>query len=224
MKTPALECRAVSKFYGARCVVHEVSLKVEAGERLALTGPSGSGKTTLLNCLGGIDRPDAGDVLLAGESLGSMNGRELAEVRRRRVGNVFQFFHLLPTLSVQENVEFPLMLLGVDAAQRRERATALLERVGIAHRAGALPSMLSGGEMQRTAVARALVHRPALVLADEPTGNLDSANGANLLELLRTLSDETRTALVLVTHSAEAAAICHRVLQMRDGNLQQGSA
>jgi putative ABC transport system ATP-binding protein len=220
MSSAALECRSVSKQYDARPVLREVSFKVAQGERLALTGPSGSGKTTLLNCLGGIDRPDSGEILVAGEAITRLSSAALAELRRRRLGNIFQFFHLLPTLSVRENVEFPLVLLGMDAGARARRTETLLERVGVAHRADAFPSQLSGGEMQRTAIARALSHAPSVLLADEPTGNLDSANGANILGLLRELTDETGTALVLVTHSAEATAICHRILQMRDGCLQ----
>jgi len=186
-----------------------------------LMGPSGSGKTTLLNCLGGIDRPDSGTILLSGEDLTGLDGDSLASLRRRKLGNIFQFFHLLPTLSVRENVEFPLLLLGVPPKERAQRADVLLERVKISHRANALPSRLSGGEMQRCAIARALVHEPPLILADEPTGNLDSTNSANILELLRELTQETLTALVLVTHSAEAAHICQRAVRMRDGVLQE---
>ena len=220
MHPTAIECRLVSKQYDARPVLREVSLRVSPGERLALTGPSGSGKTTLLNCLGGIDRPDSGEILIGDEPITRMQGTEMADLRRRKLGNIFQFFHLLPTLSVRENVEYPLVLLGVEASERARRAQSLLERVNVGHRAEAFPAQLSGGEMQRTAIARALIHGPAVLLADEPTGNLDSANGANILALLRELTDETKTALVLVTHSAEATAICHRIVQMRDGSLQ----
>jgi putative ABC transport system ATP-binding protein len=220
MYPTAIECRLVSKRYDSRPVLKEVSLVVSPGERMALTGPSGSGKTTLLNCLGGIDRPDSGEIYVGGELITRMQGAELAALRRRKLGNIFQFFHLLPTLNVRENVEFPLVLLGVDASERARRSSALLERVQVGHRADAFPSQLSGGEMQRTAIARALIHAPAVLLADEPTGNLDSANGANILALLSELTDETKTALVLVTHSEEAAAICHRRVHMRDGALQ----
>jgi len=218
---PVLECRSVTRQYDLSPVLRDVSLRLFSGERLALTGPSGSGKTTLLNCLGGIDRPDSGSVLIGGEDLTRMDGEALAMLRRRRIGNVFQFFHLLPTLSVRENVEFPLLLLGVAPGQRRERAESLLERVKMGHRAEALPSRLSGGEMQRCAIARALVHSPRVILADEPTGNLDSVNSANILELLRELSGELETALVLVTHSEEAARICQREVRMRDGVLEE---
>jgi len=151
-----------------------------------------------------------------------MDGDALAMLRRRRVGNIFQFFHLLPTLSVRENVGFPLAMLGVSAAESKERVGKLLERVKIAHRGDALPSQLSGGEMQRCAIARALVHEPAVILADEPTGNLDSVNSANILKLLEELTGETSTALVLVTHSEEAARICQRVVTIRDGELEEG--
>jgi ABC-type lipoprotein export system ATPase subunit len=150
-----------------------------------------------------------------------MDGDALAMLRRRRLGNIFQFFHLLPTLSVLENVAFPLALLGVAAEEAHARARSLLERVKIAHRADALPSRLSGGEMQRCAIARALVHEPVVVLADEPTGNLDSVNSANILELLQELTQERATALVLVTHSAEAARICPRIVTIRDGVLEE---
>ncbi len=224
MTVPVLECRHVSKHYDLRPVLKEVCLALFPGERLALTGPSGSGKTTLLNCLGGIDRPDSGEILLDGIALGGLDGNALAALRRRKLGNIFQFFHLLPTLTVRENVEFPLQLLGVPLKERTQRAAALLERVHISHRADAFPSRLSGGEMQRCAIARALVHKPRLILADEPTGNLDSVNSANILELLRELTEETTTALVLVTHSEEAARICQRVVTMRDGVLREEGA
>jgi ABC-type lipoprotein export system ATPase subunit len=207
----------VSKAYGSRPVLRTVSLELHAGERLALTGPSGSGKTTLLNCLGGVDRPDSGSILLHGEALERLSGDELARVRRQRVGTVFQFFHLLPTLTAFENVEFPLQLIGMPPDQRRVRVQLLLDRVNLAERAQAFPAQLSGGEMQRVAIARALVHQPDLILADEPTGNLDSANGEIILALLRELTEETNTALVLVTHSAEATRICHRTIHLRDG-------
>ncbi|MFA6960111.1 MAG: ABC transporter ATP-binding protein [Opitutaceae bacterium] len=209
----------VTKAYGTRRVLDAVSFSVEAGERVALTGPSGSGKTTLLNCLGGVDRPDSGAITLNGLRIDQLNSDELARLRRERVGTVFQFFHLLPTLSAEENIGLPLQLLHVPTAERRERVQHFLDRIGLAHRATALPAQLSGGEQQRIAIARALVHRPDLILADEPTGNLDSVNGANILSLLRELTDETRTALILVTHSEEAATICHRRIHLRDGRI-----
>lgn len=212
------------KSYEGRGILHGIDLTLAAGERVALMGPSGSGKTTLLNCLGGVDRLDSGEITLCGEPLHSLDSEALASVRRRFIGTIFQFFHLLPTLTAAENVEFPLQLLGVPRRERESRVSELLERVGITHRADAFPGQLSGGEMQRAAIARALVHRPRVLLADEPTGNLDSASGERILSLLRELSDETQTALLLVTHSDEAAAICHRVLHLRDGALVSETA
>jgi putative ABC transport system ATP-binding protein len=217
MPSHILEADSLVKSYDGRPVLRGVSLSLEPGERLALMGPSGSGKTTLLNCLGGIDRADGGTVRLRGADLGALSANDLAGVRRRDIGSIFQFFHLLPTLTAAENVEFPLQLAGVAASERKSRVAALLERTGIAHRSGALPSELSGGEMQRVAISRALIHRPALLLADEPTGNLDSVSGAAVLGLLRGLSEECGTSLVLVTHSAEAAGICHRIIHLKDG-------
>jgi ABC-type lipoprotein export system ATPase subunit len=214
-----LQVNAVGKRYGDRRVLDAVSFTVDTGERIALTGPSGSGKTTLLNCLGGVDRPDEGSIVLQGESIGALDSNALARLRRQRIGTVFQFFHLLPTLTVRENIELPLQLLHVPAAERATRVQSFVERVDLVARADALPGQLSGGEQQRVAIARALVHRPGLILADEPTGNLDSANGANILALLRELTGETGTALVLVTQSEEAAAICHRRIHLRDGRV-----
>jgi len=216
---PVFHVAAVTKSYGPRRVLDDISFSVEAGERVALTGPSGSGKTTLLNCLGGVDRPDSGAITLHGQRIDLLSSDGLARLRRERVGTVFQFFHLLPTLTAEENIALPLQLVGVSPSEQRTRVHRFLDRVGLAHRAAALPAQLSGGEQQRIAIARALVHRPDLILADEPTGNLDSANGANILALLRELTDETRTALLLVTHSEEAAAICHRRIHLRDGRI-----
>jgi putative ABC transport system ATP-binding protein len=187
------------------------------GERVALTGPSGSGKTTLLNCLSGVDRVDAGEIWWGPQAVQTMNRRELALLQRRYNGSIFQFFHLLPTLTAAENVELPLQLLGASVDARKQRVTELLERVGLSHRAAALPAELSGGEMQRVAIARAVAHRPAMLFGDEPTGNLDSRNSENVLRLLREICEEYGTALLLVTHSEEAAQICHRRLQISDG-------
>jgi putative ABC transport system ATP-binding protein len=217
----ALEVVDVQKSYGERLVLRGIGFRLERGERLALVGPSGSGKTTLLNCLGGVDRPDSGSIRVHGEEVTRMDSDALAGLRRRRVGTIFQFFHLLPTLTAAENVEFPLRLAGMEAGARAARVAALLERVGVSHRADALPSQLSGGEMQRVAIARALAHGPSLLLADEPTGNLDSANGDNVLALLREIGGETGTALVLVTHSLAATRICNRVIHLRDGRVER---
>ena len=217
--TAVLTAHDLVKAYGERPVLRGVSLEVRAGERLALTGASGSGKSTLLNCLGGVDRPDSGSIRFKNSALETLDADGLTEVRRRDIGTIFQFFHLLPTLTAAENIELPLQLNGVAAKDRAERVRTLLDRVGVTNRAEAFPGQLSGGEMQRVAIARALAHKPSVLLADEPTGNLDSRNGAIILELLRELSDETGTALVLVTHSGTAAQICHREIHLRDGQI-----
>ncbi|HRE81140.1 MAG TPA: ABC transporter ATP-binding protein [Opitutaceae bacterium] len=209
----------LNKHYDHRPVLQSVSLEIRAGERLALTGPSGSGKTTLLNCLGGIDRPDSGSITILGHAMETATPDTLAELRRTYLGTIFQFFHLLPTLSAAENIELPLQLLGINRNERAHRIHSALSRVGLEKRAQALPSQLSGGEQQRIAIARALIHRPAVILADEPTGNLDSVNGEKILHLLKEVTDELRIALVLVTHSSEAAAICHRRVHLLDGKL-----
>ncbi|HEY3140821.1 MAG TPA: ABC transporter ATP-binding protein [Acidimicrobiales bacterium] len=194
-----------------------VDLSVAAGELVAVIGPSGSGKSTLLHLAGGLDVPDEGKVQVNGRDLAQLSVGERAEVRRREVGFVFQFFHLLPTLSVAENVELPLLLDR--RKDRRQRIATLLERVGMSHRADHLPGELSGGEMQRAAIARALVADPALLLADEPTGNLDSATGASVLNLLTEVVTESGTALVMVTHDEVATQRATRVLRLRDGRL-----
>ena len=214
-----IEAQGVGKRYGDRWVLRQVDLAVGRGERLALLGPSGCGKSTLLNLLGGLDRPDEGDVLLLGGSLGRADAATLATWRRERVGTVFQFFHLIPNLTAGENVELPLQLLGWERGRIRRRVEELLEAVGLAPRREAWPSELSGGELQRVAVARALASRPAVLLADEPTGNLDSVSGEAVLRLLAALTEQEGTALVLVTHSQAAASICHRILHLRDGRV-----
>ncbi|MDQ4065599.1 MAG: ABC transporter ATP-binding protein [Actinomycetota bacterium] len=193
-----------------------VDLSVSAGEFLAVTGPSGSGKSTLMHILGGLDRPDEGDVLLEGRKLAELGDEELALVRRRRVGFVLQFFNLLPTLTAVENAAFPLMLDG--ASDARERGLRALEEVGLAARAEHLPSELSGGEQQRVALARALIADPAVVFADEPTGNLDSAAGEEILKLLRTTADNGQT-IVMVTHDARTAEFADRSVRLVDGLL-----
>jgi len=195
------------------------ALAIGRGERVALMGPSGSGKSTLLNCCGGIERADGGAIEFGGEDLCRLDSDQVAALRRGAIGTVFQFFHLLPTLSVAENIELPLQLLGVERGERRRRVDALVEQTGIGHRRAARPDQLSGGEMQRCAIARALVIEPELLLADEPIGNLDSHTGATVLELLRTLCEAHKTALLMATHSAESTRICHRTLHMRDGRI-----
>jgi ABC-type lipoprotein export system ATPase subunit len=195
-----------------------VTLEVEKGEFVAMVGPSGSGKSTLLHLAGGLDQPEAGTVLLGERDLGVLSPGERAKIRRREIGFVFQFFHLLPTLTVAENVELPLVLDGV--RDKGGAVEAMLDRVGLAGRADHLPGELSGGEMQRAAIARALVAGPELILADEPTGNLDSANGAIVLDVLAEQVAEAGAALLMVTHDETAAGRADRVLHLRDGHLE----
>jgi len=196
-----------------------VNLTVEAGAFIALVGPSGSGKSTLLHLLGAMDTPTRGEVRLNGRSLTGMSDAERTRLCCHEVGFVFQTFNLLPTLSALENVEIALRLAGVSRRERHTRAAELLERVGLGGRMGHLPRQLSGGERQRVAVARALANQPALLLADEPTGNLDSATGQAIVGLFRQLNAEGQT-IVLVTHNPEVAAQAGRVLRMRDGRIQ----
>lgn len=212
-----LQARGVGRQFGARWVLRSLDLDLEAGERVALLGPSGCGKTTFLNLLGGLDRPDEGSIFLDGESLQLASPARLADLRRSRLGTVFQFFHLIPTLTAEENVELPLRMLKWPEAEIRARATELIQAVGLADRTAAWPAELSGGELQRVAVARALAARPAVLLADEPTGNLDRASGQAVLALLAELTEQQGSALVMVTHSEAAAGICHRILRMEDG-------
>ena len=217
---PAVSCRAVSKVYaGAEPVValDRLDLEAPSGEFLALVGESGSGKSTLLHLLGGIDRPTGGQILVGGRDIGALPERDLVLYRRREVGMVFQFFNLLAHLTVRENVELPRRLDGRrDAATR---AGELLDRVGLARRAEAHPYELSGGEMQRVAIARALVSGARLLLADEPTGNLDSRNGDSVLALLDEIRQERGVTLFLATHSAAAASRADRMLTVRDGRI-----
>lgn len=220
---PVLEVHSLIKSYAQRPILRGVSFNLNQGERVALLGPSGSGKTTVLNCVGGVDHADCGSVTIASHVLRDLNADGLAQLRRRHIGTVFQFYHLLPTLSAAENIELPLQLLGVPTHERETRVRQLLERVGISHRAAALPGQLSGGEMQRVAIARAVVHRPTLILADEPTGSLDTTTGAQVLDLLAEIVQETQAALLLVTHSPEAVKHCKRVLRMQDGQIVEGA-
>ncbi len=220
-----LQLRHVSKSYREaqtrRVVLEDVDLAVERGQFVAVTGRSGSGKSTLLNLISGIDVPDSGAVILDGVDITGLGERERTLKRRYTVGFVFQFFNLIPTLSVAENLMLPLELIGRDPVTARERVASMLERVDLASRAQSFPDRLSGGEQQRVAVARALVHAPDLVLADEPTGNLDAETGRMVLTLLCGLSRDAGRTLIIVTHSEEAAARADRVLRIEDGRIRE---
>jgi putative ABC transport system ATP-binding protein len=214
---------SVSRSFGAgvhrRSVLDRVSVSIAAASETAIIGRSGCGKSTLLNLISGIDRPDSGRVIFDGVDLGALAEPARTVFRRRRVGFVYQFFNLLPTLNVEENVRLVLSLDGVGAAQARRRSRAMLERVGLGDRLQSPVDVLSGGEQQRVALARALVHNPALLLADEPTGNLDEVTAAQLAPLLRELARERGATVVLVTHDRQLAAGADRRLTLRDGQL-----
>jgi len=218
--TPVLRARGLHKHYGKDAAlvraVDGVDLDVDAGETVAVTGPSGCGKSTLLHLLGGLDRASAGEICLAGRRVDQLGERALARLRREAVGFVFQAFHLMDELTAVENVELPGLLAGQSPRAARRRAAGLLERVGLADRAGFLPSALSGGQRQRVAIARALVADPLVVLADEPTGNLDSEATLDVLRLFDSLHAAGQT-LVIVTHDARIAATADRLISMRDG-------
>jgi putative ABC transport system ATP-binding protein len=194
-----------------------VSVTIPAGDYAAILGPSGSGKSTLMHLLGGLDRPTAGTLRIAGRDVTELSATELARLRNQTIGFVFQSFHLLPRTTAVDNVALPLVYGGVRAGERRRRAADMLDRVGLAHRLRHRPNQLSGGEQQRVAIARALVTGPSLLLADEPTGNLDTVTGAEVLALLETLNRESGVAVVLVTHDQEVAARATRQIRMRDG-------
>jgi putative ABC transport system ATP-binding protein len=220
-----LRCESLTRSYasGGReiTVLRDITFELEAGGFLAVTGPSGSGKSTLLGLLAGLDRPTRGRVVLDGHDLAALTEDERARVRAEAVGFVFQSFHLIPTLTARENIQVPLELRGEDA---RDRAEELLGRVGLGDRGHHYPAQLSGGEQQRVAVARAFAHRPKVLFADEPTGNLDAANGQNVVALLGELNRELGTTLVLVTHEPDLAARAHRVIRLRDGALVEDTA
>jgi putative ABC transport system ATP-binding protein len=200
--------------------LNDVSELIEAGEYVAVMGPSGSGKSTLLNIVGCLDRPTRGSYRLDGQDVGSLPEDEVSSIRRHKIGFVFQSFHLVSRLDASENVAFPMVFAGVPRGERRERVTVALDSVGLGERAGHRPSELSGGEQQRVAIARATVMRPQVLLADEPTGNLDSASGRQVLELLETMNRGGLT-LVVVTHDPSVAARADRALIMRDGRIAQ---
>lgn len=220
---PVVSLEGIRKVYRMGEIEFEalkgITLEISEGEMVALMGPSGSGKTTLMQIIGLLDRPTAGRYMLAGEDVTTLSENQRAEARNREIGFVFQAFHLLPRLSVLENVEVPLTYAGVPAALRRERALEVLERVGLAGKEHHLPSQLSGGQKQRVAVARALTMRPAILLADEPTGNLDSKTAVDVMSLFQELNDEGTT-VIIVTHEADIAEYTGRIVRIRDGMLE----
>lgn len=217
-----LETRALTRTFGEKVPVRAldgVDLKIAAGEIVAIVGPSGSGKSTLLNLIGALDRPSSGEVLVNGTPLTKV--RNLDRFRGETIGFIFQSHNLLPTLTARENVEVPMYELGLSAVKRRARARELLELVGLGARADHMPNQLSGGERQRVAIARALANRPTIILADEPTGNLDTKNTADIMGLLTDLNHSQGVTLVLVTHNPEVAAACRRVITIRDGKIER---
>jgi ABC-type lipoprotein export system ATPase subunit len=227
MNEPMLSARAVAKSYvmGKRSleVLCGVNLDVARGEFLALRGASGAGKSTLLHLIGGLDSPNSGDIYFTGQNLAAFSERELTEFRNRRVGFVFQAYYLLPELDALENVCLPARMARVPAAQAAARGRELLSLAGLKDRMEHKPYELSGGEQQRVAIARALINEPELLLADEPTGNLDSHTGGEIIELLKKLHVEKRTTLVIATHDAKVAAHAQRVVELADGRIANGS-
>jgi len=220
----SVRAEQVTKVYQQNSIAVEalkgVDLEIAEGEFMALVGPSGSGKSTLLNLIGGLDRPTTGHLSVAGEDLGKLSRRALAELRLKRIGFVFQEYNLIPVLSALENVEYVMLLQGVPDTERRERARAILAEVGLGGMEDRRPGELSGGQQQRVAVARAIVAEPALVLADEPTANLDSATGAALMDLMRRLNEERRVTFVFSTHDAMVMERARRLVQLRDGRIE----
>ena len=219
---PIIELRGIGRtFEVGEEPVHalvNVDLAIERGEHVAIMGPSGSGKSTLLNILGCLDRPSAGTYLLEGRDVGSLEGPQLTQIRRHRIGFVFQFFHLIPRLSALDNIELPMVFAGVPRRERKRRAQEAIVAVGLDRRAGHLPEQLSGGERQRIALARSTIMQPAILLADEPTGNLDTKSGAGVLELLESLN-RNGLSLLVVTHDPKVAQRANRIIVLVDGRV-----
>ncbi len=224
----AIQLENVSKVYHIGAVethaLNDINLSMAEGEFTALVGPSGSGKTTLLQLIGCLDKPDKGAVKIKGQDVTRYNANQRADLRREQIGFIFQFFALVPVLSAYENVELPLLLSNVKAAERRERVMDLLNAVGLADRAKHRPDQMSGGEQQRVAIARALAPRPLMVLADEPTANLDTANGQQAMEIMQRLNQQTGTAFIFATHDPRVVAYARRVVKLRDGRVESNGA
>ena len=206
----------VDKYYGSSHVLKDITMVIEKGDFISVMGSSGSGKSTLLNLIGGMDRPEKGRITVGGEDITSYTDEELTAYRRKKIGFVFQFFNLFPNISVLENIAMPLLLNGIDD---EERVNRYLRRVGLEGKGNDRPCQLSGGEQQRVAIARALIHDPEIILADEPTGSLDSSTGAAIMELLMELSDETKKTVLLVTHEDYIARCARRIVRIKDGML-----
>ena len=221
LTAPAVVARELTRTYQLEGLAVEalrgVSLDIAAGDYMALIGPSGSGKSTLMHLLGGLDRPTSGELRIGGRDVAALSAADMARLRNETIGFVFQSFHLLPRTSAVDNVALPLVYRGLRAGERRRRAAAMLKRVGLGHRLDHRPSQLSGGEQQRVAIARALVTEPVVLLADEPTGNLDTRTGEAVLDLLEELNSERSVALVIVTHDRDVAARARRQIVLRDG-------
>ena len=222
---PAVEFQNISKTFTdsqePTTVLHDVSLRIDQGEFVAIMGPSGSGKSTLMNIIGLLDSPTGGKYRLEGEAVEHYKDAQLARVRRERIGVIFQTFNLLGRLSLQQNVELPMIYNNQDAKSRRQRAKHLLERVGLGDRAAYRPSQVSGGQAQRAAIARALANNPAIILADEPTGNLDSRSGADVMKILKELH-QGGTTIIMVTHDSGIAAYAGRIINVKDGRIEKG--
>jgi putative ABC transport system ATP-binding protein len=223
-----IQLENVTKIYSVGDVqtraLDNVSLSITEGEFTALVGPSGSGKTTMLQLMGCLDQPNSGAVKINGQDVTRFKANQRADLRRQEIGFIFQFFALVPVLSAYENVELPLLLSAVDAKERRTRVMQLLDGVGLSHRVNHRPDQMSGGEQQRVAIARALAPRPLVVLADEPTANLDTANGQQAMEIMQRLNQETKTAFIFATHDPRVVAYARRVVKMRDGQVVDNGA
>ena len=206
----------VDKYYGSSHILKDITMVIEKGDFISVMGSSGSGKSTLLNLIGGMDRPEKGRIIVGGEDITSYTDEQLTAYRRKKIGFVFQFFNLFPNISVLENIAMPLLLNGIDD---EEKVNRYLRRVGLEGKGNDRPYQLSGGEQQRVAIARALIHDPEIILADEPTGSLDSSTGAAIMELLKELSDETEKTVLLVTHEDYIARCARRIVRIKDGML-----